>query len=35
MRLPHARFVQTCLFALSRLQCGQIVFGTGTTFLRQ
>jgi hypothetical protein len=30
MRLPQPRFVQTWLFALSRLQCGQIGFGNGT-----
>jgi hypothetical protein len=31
MRLPQPRFVQTWLFALARLQCGQIGFGNGTT----
>jgi hypothetical protein len=31
MRLPQPRFVQTWLFALSRLQCGQIGFNNGTT----
>jgi hypothetical protein len=31
IRFPQPRFVQTWLFALSRLQCGQIVFGNGTT----
>jgi hypothetical protein len=30
IRLPQPRFVQTWLFALSRLQCGQIGFGNGT-----
>jgi hypothetical protein len=32
MHFPQPRFVHTWLFALSRLQCGQIVFGNGTTF---
>jgi hypothetical protein len=30
MRFPQPRFVQNWLFALSRLQCGQIGVGNGT-----